>query len=79
MPKSRIKNSPRAGAIEKKREGENLAVVIEDVRPDERKMTLAPGDTRDEAEWKNYAKGPAKAMGSLGEKLKQAMEAKKNE
>jgi len=40
-------------------------------------MTLGVGDSRDEGAWKSFARAPEKPLGTLGEKLQQALKSKK--
>lgn len=76
VPMSRIKGLPKSSQIEKLGPGDPIVVVVEDINQEERKMTLAPADTGSEDEWHKYAAGSRKSMGSLGEKLQQALKAK---
>jgi len=77
LPKSRIKSSFQPASIEKLREGDTIPVTIEEIKPDERKITLAVGDSRNEGDWKSFARAPEKPLGTLGEKLQQALKSKK--
>jgi small subunit ribosomal protein S1 len=79
LPQSKIKNANRPALIEKLRQGDKIAVIIEEINPDHRKITLAPGDSMNEADWRRFAKDKGSSFGSLGEKLHQALEAKKEE
>lgn len=78
LPKSRIRESASPGRIEKARPGDTIPVVIENVNVEERKISVGPGDAQDEGEWRRFVPGKDKneGMGSLGEKLKQALAAK---
>ena len=77
LPKSRIKNSFQSASIEKLKEGDTIPVIIEEIKPDERKMTLAVGDSRDEGDWKSFARATERPLGTLGEKLQRALKSKK--
>ncbi|EFK05483.1 putative ribosomal protein S1 [delta proteobacterium NaphS2] len=79
LPKSRIRESSSPGRIEKARPGDTIPVVIENVNVEERKISVGPGDAQDEGEWRRFVPGrdQNQGMGSLGEKLKQALAAKK--
>ena len=79
LPKSRIRDSAKPGHIEKLRPGDAIPVVIENVNVSERKISVGPGDAQDEGEWRRFVPGKSEGMGSLGEKLKQALAAKKKE
>ena len=77
LPKSLISRSPESGRIEKTREGGTVTVVIESINPAEHKMTLMPGDPDNEQNWQEFSKPSSTAMGSLGEKLQQALSKRK--
>ena len=76
LPKSKISRHHKPASIEKIKEGEPITVIVEEMHPDERKITLGPGDAEDEGNWKNFTKDADKPMGSLGEKLQQALKSK---
>ena len=79
LPKSRIKNSLQSASIKKLKEGDTIPVIIEEIKPDERKISLGVGDSRDEGDWKSFARAPEKPLGTLGEKLQQALKSKKKD
>jgi small subunit ribosomal protein S1 len=64
--------------IEKLKPGNTITVIIEEIKPDERRITLGPGDSRDEGEWRDFTKDAQKSLGSLGEKLQQALKSRKD-
>ena len=67
-----------AGNFEKLKEGESLPVTIAEIRPRERKITLAPGDAAEEGAWKRFAATiDTTPMSDLAEKLQQALASKK--
>lgn len=74
MPKSRMMTAGGGDAFQGVKPGDALTVVVEEIRPDERKITLAPEGVDDGRDWQSFA-APAesRSMGSLGEKLRQAM------
>jgi len=74
LPSSKIKNSTESASIEKMKEGGSITVIIEQVDKVSRKISLAPGDSRDEGDWQTYMKPSEKPVGSLGEKLQQALD-----
>ncbi|MGE5842193.1 MAG: S1 RNA-binding domain-containing protein, partial [Deltaproteobacteria bacterium] len=76
LPISKIKNSLKPAQIEKLKQGDTMAVLIEEVHPSERKITLGPGDSKDEEGWKEFAGGDQKKTSSFGEKLQQALQKK---
>ncbi len=77
LPKSRIAKFSDPAAVEKKQAGDSIAVVIEAVDKDQRKLTLGPGDSRDEDDWKTFSGDTKQTMSSLGDKLQQALKKKK--
>ena len=76
LPKSKINQSPHSTDIQKLKEGNSIPVVIAEISTKERKMTLAPGASGDEKEWQQFTKKDPSSMGSLGEKLQQALASK---
>ena len=77
LPKSKISRSPESTHIEKLKEGSTIPVIIEEIAPSERKITLAPGSSGEEQEWQQFAKKDQSSLGALGEKLQQALVSKK--
>jgi len=77
LPKSKIANHDKPALLEKLREGDTIAVIIEEIHPDERKITLRPGDAMAEENWRSFTQDKKESMGSLGEKLQQALKQKK--
>jgi small subunit ribosomal protein S1 len=78
LPISKIKNSLKPAHIEKLKPGDSIAVLIEEVNPSERKITLGPGDAKDEEGWKEFAGGEQKKASVFGEKLQQALQKKRD-
>jgi small subunit ribosomal protein S1 len=76
LPKSKISQSPHSNDIEKLKEGNAIPVVIAEISSKERKMTLAPGTPGDEQEWQQFSRKEQSSLGSLGEKLQQALASK---
>ena len=79
LPKSKISTAQKPAAIEALKVGDPVTVTIDAIRPQERKISLSPGDTIDEDGWKNFAQAESRApAGDLAEKLKQAISGKNN-
>lgn len=76
LPKSKANNTYKPKLINTLREGDAITVLIDEINRDARKITLSPGDSKEEGDWKSYAKAPEGSMGSLGEKLQQALKSK---
>ena len=78
LPKSKISQSENPARIEGCKVGESLKVAIERINPAERKITLAPADAADTGDWRSYSgKGNNQSLGTLAEKLQQALSTKK--
>ena len=71
-----IKKLNQPALVEKLNQGDAITVIIDEIKPDERRITLSPGDSRDEGDWQRFTKDAKQSLGSLGEKLKQALESK---
>jgi small subunit ribosomal protein S1 len=78
LPKSKLGRSYKPAGIEKLKEGDSIPVIIEAINPGERKITLAPGTSADEQNWQSFSEDSRPSMGSLGEKLQQALVQKKD-
>ncbi len=79
LPKSNIHRLSEPAVVEKLKEGDLIPVLIENINPAERKITLAPGNTADERNWQTFTNSSNSAMGSLGEKLQHALSKKKSD
>jgi small subunit ribosomal protein S1 len=77
IPKSKISQSAESAALEKLKEGSSIPVVITDISARDRKMTLAPGTAGDEQAWQQFTGEDQAPLGSLGEKLREALGSKK--
>ena len=79
LPISKISGAEKPGLIEQLKEGDSLVVTVEGIHPRERKITLTPGDPKDEGNWKNFVQTKTPLPKSdLAEKLHQAMGSKNN-
>ena len=79
LPKSNIRRLSEPAVVEKLKEGDLIPVLIENINPGERKITLAPGNAADEQNWQTFSDSSNSSMGSLGEKLQHAMSKKKSD
>lgn len=78
LPQSKINASEHRGAIERLKTGDRVTVTLAEIHPRERKITLAPGDAADDGAWQRFAPESApQGMGTLADKLRQAMGDKK--
>lgn len=64
-------------AIKKWKPGDEITVTIESIDPVNRKMNLNLGEGKDAEDWQQFVGQKENALGSLGEKLKKALEKKK--
>ncbi len=78
LPKSKISRSEKKSELDKLKPGDNVAVVIDEMKLDERKISLGTGDEREAGDWKKFAEdsGSDQGMGLLGQKLQAAMKKK---
>ncbi|MFW6011671.1 MAG: 30S ribosomal protein S1 [Desulfosalsimonas sp.] len=79
LPISKINSSPEAGRIEKMKIDEQIQVLIEAVNPSERKISLAVADDAGKQDWRSYRDSASddSGIGTLGEKLKEALKSGK--
>jgi small subunit ribosomal protein S1 len=77
LPRSSMQRSVKPASIERLKQGDTIPVIIERIEPDERKITLAPGDPDAEEHWRGFAGDSGKSLGSLGERLQEALKSKK--
>ena len=73
LPASAIAKAAKPSDIEKLNNGDPIIVLITGVDPRDRKISLSPTELMEVEDWKQYAETPKKSMGSLGEKLQQAL------
>lgn len=78
LPRSNLRQSSKPALIEKFKEGDPIPVIIEAINLQERRITLAPADAKDEQNWQKYSKDNQPQLGSLGEKLQQALASKRD-
>ena len=79
LPKSKMSRGQKSSELEKAKEGDSIPVIIEAIDTAKRKITLAPADTEDEQNWQKFSGDDGAAIGSLGEKLSQAITRKNDE
>jgi len=79
LPKSKISQGQKSAEFAKLKEGDSIPVIIEAVDTGKRKITLAPGNTENERNWQKFAGDDSASIGSLGEKLSQAITRKKDD
>ncbi len=77
MPRSKISQSSRSGEFDRLKAGDAIQVAVEEIQPDARRITLGPVGGESAGDWKSFAKPQSASLGSLGEKLKEAMKSQK--
>ncbi len=76
LPKSRLSASENPDQYGSLKPGATMTVIIDEIRPSERRISLALPDQEGSGDWQQYrseVKGES-SLGALGEKLKLAME-----
>ncbi|MBW2369838.1 MAG: 30S ribosomal protein S1 [Deltaproteobacteria bacterium] len=77
LPISKINSATNRSEIEKCKTGDKIAVIVESLHVSDRKISLAPGSSQEEGDWKHYSQSNENTLGSLGEKLQQALHRQK--
>jgi small subunit ribosomal protein S1 len=77
MPRSKISQSSQSGELDRLKVGDSVQVVVEEIHQDTRRITLGPVGGEDAGDWKSFAKPQTTSLGSLGEKLQEAMKSRK--
>lgn len=79
LPISKINAATNAREIEKRNIDDPISVSIASIDLAERRISLDPADEAGKAEWQSYQKASAAKpeMGTLGEKLREALKSKK--
>ena len=55
LPKSKFSEAEKPGLIEQLNVGDSFSVTVAEIHPGDRKIVLAPGNTKDDGTWKNYS------------------------
>jgi small subunit ribosomal protein S1 len=77
LPQSVINQSSERTELEKLKPGEPVAVTIQEVKVSERKVSLSAGQASESDDWRDHTPSfEGSGLGSLGEKLQQALKAK---
>lgn len=77
LPQSVINQSPDRAELEKLKPGNPVAVTIQEIKVSERKVSLSTGEATETDDWRDHAPSVESGnLGSLGEKLQQALKAK---
>ena len=79
LPKSNLNKATKPSELEKLKEGDAIAIRVEAMSPNERKITPTPADTAEEQNWQSFSDAATSSLGALGEKLQRAMDKKKSD
>jgi small subunit ribosomal protein S1 len=77
LPKSKISPAVEQLYKGKLKKGDAIAVTIETIDREKRRIALAPGEGAAAGDWRQYGSGESSSMGQLGEKLKEALAIRK--
>ena len=78
MPMSSIRQSEQGSKYESLKPGDDVQVLVQDVDEDKRRITLAPPDTKDPDNWKQFAGNQKKkSFGTMESLFMEAMGKKK--
>lgn len=76
VPKSKVSRTAFGGNLENLKQGDPLSVIIDEIHPETRRISLAIVDSEDERDWQSLAGDSTESLGSLGEQLKRALQDK---
>jgi small subunit ribosomal protein S1 len=76
LPKSKLDQASDS-RLQSLKEGEQVTVAVESIDPQKRRISLTPAQGSPSEDWKAYA-APQQGLGTLGEKLKQALNDKES-
>ena len=79
LPKSYLNKADKPAELEKLKEGDAIAVIIEAIKQGERKVTLTPADMATEQNWQSFSDTSATSLGTLGDQLQRALDKKKSD
>jgi len=79
LPKSYLNKADKPAELEKLKEGDAIAIIIEAIKQGERKITLTPADMATEQNWQSFSDNSDTSLGALGEKLQRALDKKKSD
>ncbi len=78
LPKSRIGEASMPGRIEKMKPGDKLAVTVDKIDSEQRRISLGPGDRSEDKDWEQFSPATGNAaLGDLADKLQAALNARK--
>ncbi|MCX5881244.1 MAG: S1 RNA-binding domain-containing protein [Deltaproteobacteria bacterium] len=78
LPLSRIRSAGQPSAIESLKPGRAMTVVIDEIKPEERRITLRL-DAPEDDNWQQYsAQKSPRSVGTFGDKLQQALDLAKS-
>jgi small subunit ribosomal protein S1 len=78
LPQSRIGEAATPGRIEKMKPGDKLAVSIDKIDTEQRRIALGPGDRAEDKDWAQFSPAAENVpMGDLAAKLQAALDGRK--
>jgi len=78
LPLARIRSSGQPAAVESLKPGRAMTVVIDEIKPEERRITLRL-DAPEDDNWQQYSPQKSlRSVGTLGDKLRQAIDLAKS-
>ena len=72
IPKSKV-GQAAAASVDTLKQGDPVTVIIEEIHPETRRISLGITDATEEGNWQGFADDTGKMLGSLGEQLKRAL------
>ena len=76
LPQSKLSKCNDPSFKSKMQEGNTVQVKIEEMQPEERRITLEPAASEETDDWKQFSGKKEKAVTNLGDKLQEAMHKK---
>ena len=78
LPQARFGEAGKPGRLEKMKPGDRLAVSIDKIDSDQRRISLGPGDRAEDKDWERFSPAAGDApMGDLAAKLQAALTERK--
>ncbi|MFO7750625.1 MAG: 30S ribosomal protein S1 [Desulfobacteraceae bacterium] len=77
IPSSSISKAADSSGFDKLKPGDQVTVLVVDVDPDKRRISLAPPELKESDAWKAFVPKEKKSTGTMGDIFKAAMEKKK--
>ncbi len=79
LPMSKIKAAAADSGLERLKTGDRVKVSVSQIDTAQRRISLAPAREEADKNWRRFSSGANSSLGSLGEKLQQAMKNKQKD